>query len=460
MKKIISGIVILTVVLSLGLASCSKSSSSETSEPRTPISIAWLNMKPNDTIDPVTGITYKGSYAFKELLEKKIPEVSISFVAIPNENWIQKMETTLTTGEADIGWYTNQIQASKWFVDSRTMMANDPAFTEADFEKTFTEPAKFYTRYHTFDDPKNTGAIYGLPYDIGAYYIMYDKKLLEDWGITPPSQTATFDELLAIAQKTTGINPKTGKQNYGTYIQPRWSEWLGVGADIYHAISIPDMDINKLDIAKDVEYIKDSPEVLKYFTILQELIKCAPPGAVTQTGAENWLTPDNNIAVMFDTSKTQAYYSYVVANDKSVMDRFIPIYLPKGKQNVSGFPEVHHVAIAQTSKNQELAWKVIKTIATDKDVLNLIFTNYALGNVPALADTSGLEIMKDKFSNDRYQERLTSTFITDDYWYWRGPIQGVFSDLYVGKLTPEQARAKFYNDTVKWISDKKLQSGK
>ena len=458
MKRTISGVIILTLVLLTCFTACSKKEP-EASVPRTPISIAWLNMKPDDSIDPVTGITYKGSYAFKELLEKKIPEVSVSFVAIPNDNWIQKMETTLTSGEADIGWYTNQVQASKWFVDSRTFMQNDSSFSEADFEKTFTKPAKFYTRYHTFDDPKNTGAIYGLPYDIGAYYIMYDKKILDDWGVKYPSETPSFDELLEIARKTTGINPKTGKQTYGTYLQPRWSEWLGVGADIYHVINIPDMDINKLDIAKDVEYIKNSPEVLKYFTVLQELIKCAPPGAVTSTGAENWLTPDNDIAIMFDTSKTQVYYNYVMINDKSVMDRFVPMYLPKGKQGMSGFPEVHHVAVAQTSNKKELAWKVIKTIATDKDILNLIYANYAQGNVPALVDTTGLDIMKDKFTSDRYNERLTSSLITDDYWYWRGPIQGVFSNLFVGKLTPEQAREKFYNDTLKWIGDKKKQLG-
>lgn len=468
MKKLLSLVVAAAILI--GTTACSSSSLPSTNSSqaaskgqpveRTKISVAWLNLKPDDTVDPVTGLTYKGSYALKEILEEKIPEVSVSFVTIPNDNWIQKMETTLNSGEADVGWYTNQVQASKWFVDSREFMKKDPDFTEADFEKTFTDPAKFYTRYHTFDDPKNTGAIYGLPYVAGAYYIMYDKKLLEEWGITPPSQTPTFDELVAIAEKTTGINPKTGKQNYGCFILPRWSEWLGVGADLYHSISIPDMDITKLDKAKDVDYIKDSPEVLKYFDNLKKLIKSAPPGAVTNTGSENWFTPQNDIALMLVTDTAQQYYNYLMAKNTEVTDRFIPISLPKGKNGVSSFPEIHHVAVAKTSQKQDLAWKVIKTICTDKDVLNLIYANYSYGTVPALVDTSGINIMNDKFTSDRYKERLTGTFMTDDYWYWRGAIQGVFGDLFVNKLTSEQARQKFYDGTVKWINDKVKQSGK
>lgn len=440
-----------------GETASGKEISGEAGTEPTPIRIAWLGMMPDDTIDPVTGMTFKGSYALKELLEEKVPEASITFVTIPNDNWIQKMETVLTSGEADIGWYTNQVQASKWFTDCREFMKDDPDFTEEVFEKTFTEPAKFYTRYHTFDDPEHTGAIYGLPYDASAYYLMYDKQILEEWGVELPSQSPTFQELLDIAKKTTGINPKTGKQNYGCYILPRWSEWLGVGADLYHSISVPDMDINKLDIEKDVEYIKDSEAILTYFETLQTFIQYAPPGAVTGTGGENWLTPDNDIAVMLATDQVQLYYNYVMAGDTAVTDRFIPIYLPKGENGVSSFPEIHHVAVAQTSQNQELAWDVIKVLCTDKDVLNLIYANYAMGNVPVLADPSGLEIMNDKFTSDRYYERLESTFITDDYWYWRDSIRSVFSDLFAGTLTPEQARKNFYDGTIKWINDRKKQ---
>ena len=424
------------------------------------IRIAWNGLNPDDRVDPISGITYKGSYEFKELLEKKIPEVEIEFIQIPSDGWIQKMETTITAGEADIGWYTNQVMAAEWFVDHRDFMKNDPEFSEETFDKLFTEGAKKYTRYHSFDYPDQTGEIHGLPYDVGAYYIMYDKQILEEWGVAEPSQNPTFDELMEIIQATTGTNPVSGKENYGTYIRPFWCEWVGVGADLYHPIDIPDMDIDKLDIAKDVDYMKTSPEILDYFQMLLDMIECAPEGVTADTGHENWLTPDNNIAVMFDTSKTSPYYHHLLADNKEVTDRFIPIFLPKGEQGVSGFPEVHHVAVTKLANNKELCWEVVKAITTDTDVLNLIYKNHAVGVVPALIDTTGIDIMKDEFVQLRYNDRLNGTIITDDYWYWREPIQGVFGQLFVKELTAEQAREALHASVMEWINNKKSQLGK
>jgi len=471
-KRLLACMLVLIIVLSIILVGCGNNNSKGESSTgvsnsknanngkRELVRIAWLGLSPNDTVDPISGITFKGSYLFKELLEEKIPEAEIQFIEIPGTNWIQKMETTIKSGEADIGWYTNQVLAAEWFVDHRQFMAKDPEFTEETFEKLFIPVAKHYTRYHTFDFPDKAGAIYGLPYDVACYYIMYDKKLLEQWGVEPPSERPTFKELLEIASKTTGKNPVTGKQNYGGYIRTYWCEWLGVGADIYRPLSMSEMDISKLDISKYVDYVLESEEVLDYFQFLIDFIKYCPPGITSDSGKEKWLTPDNDIAVMLDTSATGVYYNHYLAGNKEVTDRFVPIFLPIGEQGVSGFPEVHHVAVTYNAKNPDLAWKVVKTIATDKDVLNLIFEHYSPSQVPALVDTSGLKIMEDKFAKARYEDRLQHSLITDDYWYWREPIQKVFGDLFVGKLTAEQARQQWHTNMMEWIENKKKQLGK
>ena len=453
MKRFLSMILVLTMVFSFVTIT------GASADDRTEIKIAWYTLNPKDTMDPVTGLVFKGSYALAELLEKKIPEAKITFIPIPADNWMQKMETVLVSGDADIGWFTNQAQIPNWLVDLREMMANDSEFTEETFEKTFTKAAVHYARYHTFTYPEHTGAIYGLPYDASSHYLMYDKVLFEQWGVEVPKQDATFAELLELAQKMTGINPVTGKQNYGCYILPRWTEWLGVGADLYHSISVPGMDINQFDMEKDVEYIKDSQAILDYFQLISDFLKCSPPGAPSGTGFENWMTPDNDIAIMLAAERTTEYYHYVMANETSVTDRFIPIFLPKGELGMSGFPEFHNIGIAQTSEHKDLAWKIVKTCCTDKEVLNFIFENYSAGAVPALADPTGLDIMNDPFTKARYEDRVTSTYITDDYWYWRDTIRGIFSEFFAGTLTPEEARQKFYDGVVKWIGDKQKQLG-
>lgn len=474
MKKFLSLVLVLVFASSI-LISCSSNTNTGTTSGTTnnsntsvagegktfdgTVRIAWLGMNPDDRVDPISGITYKGSYAFKDMLEEKLPGITIEFIQIPSDGWIQKMGTTIENGEADIGWYTNQIMAAEWFVDHRDFMKEDPEFTEETFEATFTEGAKQYTRYRSFDYPDFTDAIYGLPYDVGSYYIMYDKQLLEEWGVSEPSMNPSFDELMEIFQKTTGINPVSGKQNYGTYVRPYWSEWLGVGADLYHSVDIPDMNLDNLDIVKDVDYILDSPKILSYFKFMEQAIVSSPPGANADSGAEKWLTSDNDIALMLDTSKTQAYYNNLLAGNTEVTDRFKPIFLPKGEQGVSGFPEVHHVAVTKKATDPKLAWEVVKLIATDKDVLNLLYENYAMGTSPALVDASGIDIMSDEFAADRYQDRLDSTFITDDYWYWREPIQKVFNEFFVGDLTPETARTQLHTYVNEWITNKQKQIG-
>lgn len=425
------------------------------------VRIAWQGINEKDTMDPISGLIKKGFPDLVALIESKVPEARIEIVTIPNDGWIQKMETTLTSGEADIGWYTNQVLASQWFMDHREFMANDPEFTEETFEATFTEPAKQYTRYHTYDFPESAGAIIGLPYDQGCYWLMYDKLLFEQWGVEfPPVEELTYDKLLELAQKMTGPNPVTGEQNYGVYVKPYWCEWLGVGADLYHIIQDPAMDITKLDIAKDVDYIKDSPEVLKYFEQLAGFVKCAPAGAPAGTGNEKWLTEDNDIAIMLATDSTSQYMAHLMAENTDITDRFIPFMTINGEQGVSGFPEVHHVGVAKLATDKDLAWKVVKTICTDPDILNWLFENYAWGGVPALKDPSKINNMQKEFVGKRYEDRQTHTIITDDYWYWREPINKVFSSLFAGELTPEQARETFYNNVVEWVANKKAQLGK
>ena len=458
MKRMIFIVITALIAVSFVFSGGSKEPAQSAGSKGT-VRIAWLSLNPDDRIDPISGITYKGSYALKELLEKKIPGVKIEFVMIPSDNWIQKMETTILAGDADIGWYTNQVQAPNWFVDHRIFMAKDPKFSEADFEKTFTPGAKKYTRYGTFDFPDKTGEIYGLPYDASAYYIVYDSKLFQQWGVKPLSLKPTFDEIREAAQKMTGKNPVTGQDNYGIYLVARWSEWLGVGSDMYHVINIPGMDLRKLDIAKDVDYIKDSKTVLDYFQFLLDMLKCAPSGVTNETGFERFYTQDNNIGIMLDTSRTQVLYNYIAAGNKDVTSRFIPVLLPRTGTGATSFPEIHKVAVTKMAKDPALAWEVVKTICLDKDVLNLLYANYAFGNVPALMDTAGIDIMKDPFTAQRYEDRLTGTFITDDYWYWRDPIRSIFSSLFVGKLTAEQARTTLHDSVNTWITNKKKQLG-
>lgn len=422
------------------------------------IRIAWIGLMDKDTMDPLNGLTYLGGHALVTLMQEKMPGVKFEIVTIPDAGWIQAMETTIAAGEADLAFYTNQVMAPVWFTDHRAFMENDPEFTLDDFEATFTEGTKHYTRYHTYSYPDYAGAIYGLPAWAGGHFYMYDKTIFEQWGLEIPEGPVSYEELLALAQQMTGTNPVTGKQNYGAYVKPFQCEWMALGFDGYKTVKDEDMDILTFDSDTYVEYIKDSPELLQFFTVLKDFIACAPPGAASGTGNEKWMTDDNDVAIMLDYYSTNAYVKHLQGGNTAVTDRFVPFLYPISESGVSTFPEVGHFGVTATSPNKELAWEALKILTMDKEVLNLIYNNYSTNSVPALLDTEGIEIMSNPFFSERYENRLNHTWLTDDYWYVREPMSATLNTYFGGGMTPEQAREAFYNAVVDWVANRQLQA--
>lgn len=451
MKKLVSLLLALALLLSLA------SFTTALAEP-TLIRIAAQGIADNDTMDPISGMVTKGSAELEALLESKLDNVDIECVYVPGDAWIQTMEVLCTSGEVDMGWYTNQVLAGEWFYDNREFMAKDPVFTEEYFEANFTPIAKQYARYHTYDYPQYNGAIIGLPYDMSARWFMYDKTLFEQWGVElPAAEELTLPKLMELAKQMTGTNPVTGQQNYGCYIRPYWCEWLAVGMDVFKPLEDENMNIAEFDVAANVDYLAESQDALDYFTTLQGLIECCPPGAASGTGYENWFTEDNNIAIMLDVSHTTAYLSYQYAGLTDVTDRFIPIMPVPGKQGMYGFPEIHSFAVCKTTPHADLCWEINKLLATDTDILNWLFRNRAMEAVPALVNTEGIEIMNNEFSATLYQDRLEHSFLTDDYWHWREPTNALLSSFFTGGMSPEEARAQLHADIVKWIENKQSQ---
>ena len=77
------------------------------------------------TIDPISGIEKKGIGEFEAFLEEQIPEYDINLVSIPWDGWIQKMETLVTSGEVDVGFYTNQEAVPDWYIDLTDYLNED-----------------------------------------------------------------------------------------------------------------------------------------------------------------------------------------------------------------------------------------------------------------------------------------------------------------------------------------------
>jgi multiple sugar transport system substrate-binding protein len=445
--------------MGIGCSDDSQSANTSSSGNKKIVRVAYQGILDKDTIDPLSGITLKGKEALIEILKKKLPDIEVQIVTVPSVDWIQKTETLVKSGDVDVAWYTNQVQAADWFYDNTELLKNDKDVNLNTIKDIFIPAALEYVKYRSFDKPANTDQYYGFPIDMSNYMMTYDKQIFDDWGVQPPSENATYDELLAKAKQVTGKNPKTGKQNYGMFLKSFWLEWHSIGFNATHSIKAEGMKLANLNIKNDVDYMKDSPDVLKYFTYLSEAMKIAPKGIASGAGAEKFFTKDNDIAINMDAGTASTLLQYTYANKKDVIDRFKPIFMPLSKDGKQGFPEFHKVAITQKATDKQAAWEVVKKLTIDKEVVDFQIANYQTSGLPALKDTAGMKVMDLPINKKREDYHSKSIFVTDDYWYWRQPLQSVLTDLLAGKLTSEQAQSEFYTRTMKWIDDKKKQLG-
>lgn len=411
------------------------------------------------TIDPISGLETKGLPEFQEFLNEQIPDYNIEVKTIAWDGWIQSMEAMVTAGDIDVGFFTNQEAVPDWYADLTPYLEKDDEVNFDNLSDLYIESAVHYTTYKSFNHPEDTGNVYGLPMTVACNLITYDSKLFEEWGVEEPTEDMTFSELVDLAEKMTGTNPVTGKQNYGGYMYSSWTEWYSLCYNAIKPYLSDDMDINNMDMDEFVEYMKTSPELKEYFSDLIRLVDCCNPAVATGSGAENWLTGDNDIAINFDgNNHTKTYMQYVYADDTEMTDRYKALLIPTGDAG-EGFPEFFRFAIANNAKNGDVAWDVIKQLTTNKEIIDFYLKNYACDKLSCLKDISGISMMEDYDINvKRHDYQMENMFITDDYWYWRTPMQTVINQILSKQYTADEAVEAMYDGVNEWINNIKQQS--
>ena len=461
-KKIIIAMMVFLAVLPLA-AGGNKESSDTASSGKEVVRVLVPGLSEQRTVDPISGITTLGIPDFEALLNEKIPEYQIEIISIPWDGWIQKTEALVTSGQVDVGFFTNQEAIPGWYMDLTPYLENDPELNFENLDEYFIEPAVFYTTYKSFNYPEASGKVFGIPMTMACNYIIYDTQLFDEWGVPYPDENMSLSELVALSEQMTGTNPVTGKQNYGANLYPTWTEWYALSYDAVKPYTDEGggMLLSDMDMEEYIEYVKDSPEVLKYFEDLLKLVACSPAGITTGTGSEKFLTQDNDIAIQYDSNKwTGPYMKYVYAGNEDVTGRFKPLLVPSGPEmGMEGFPEFFRFAIAQKAKNPDAAWEVVKTLTTDKEIVDFYLTNYASDKCSCLLDVSGMPTMENEFNKARHDYQMEHLLITDDYWYWRTPLMSVLNDVLSGTVTAEQARQNLYEGMKTWVNNIKMQLG-
>ena len=150
---------------------------------------------------------------------------------------------------------------------------------------------------------------------------------------------------------------------------------------------------------------------------------------------------------------------YIYAKSTDVTDRFVPITIPTGKNGQQGFPEFFRLAVNKGAKDPDIAWEVVKSVTTNKEIVDFYLKNYASDKITALRDIEGMSMFEYEFNKFRHTKQLESVFITDDYWTWRVPLQDANNLLVSKEINAEQGRQKFYEGVVAWVENTKAQLG-
>lgn len=411
------------------------------------------------TIDPVSGLETKSLGELQEYMNQVIPDYNIEVKTVAWDGWIQSLEAMISSGEIDIGIYTNQEAIPGWYMDLTEYLSSDEEVNLDNLEEWYLDSAVDYLYYKSFNHPEATGNIYGLPISIACNIITYDSQLFEEWGVEEPSPDMTFSDLIDLCEQMTGTNPVTGKQNYGGYLFSTWMEWYALCYDAVKPYKDESgtMDINAFDTEEYIEYIKTSEEVRKWASDMIRLVDCCNPAVASGSGAENWLTEENDIAIMFDcNSHTRDYMSYVYAGDEEITGRYKTLMIPAGTYGES-FPEFYHYGITQNCNNADAAWEVLKFMCTDKEFIDFYLSNYAAEKISCLNDTEGMGIMSYDLNKERHAYQTEHLFVTDDYWNWRTAMQTVDNQILSKAYTVDEAVDALYKGVSDWVNNVKTQ---
>ncbi len=418
------------------------SNKAETSGEKVTLKVQWIgDFKLEDSTDPISGETRKGVKLLEEEFEKQHPDIDLEYIIMGWDDYQKKTQSMIMAGEADL-YQAPGIAA---------LAAQD-----------LLEPLQPYIDKDGFDlgvyiDGQIDGwkvvgvndsepQVYGLPLIADTRFIVYDKKIFDDWGVPYLSAQPTLEEVIECAKKMTGTNPVTGEQNYGVFHK---------GPDAGDTV----MNFNEYyggtwgtgNTAAEMVINFNTDTMIKAMETLVELNKYAPEGVMVNQGGELFGTEDNNIAI--NLRANPAVINNVEALGLS--DRYAVARLFINKEHgMGGMFAGSPIVMASNSKVKDAAWEYLKFTATD------FFAEYFWEN----QRNEGLPVIKNALKFDGIADDANMTAIMDTlqylwtprYVYRAGEARGILTtaveDVTLNGKSPAEVLAAAQKEVDEWIA--------
>lgn len=311
------------------------------------------SFKMDDTTDPISGAKTVGVHYLKEEFEKLYPGIDVEFILMGWDSYTQKTQTMLQADEVDV------VQAP-----GIALLA----------DQGLLEPLASYIDKDNFDlnvymdnqvegwmamGPDDTElSIYGLPFIADTRVIVYDKVLFDQWGVEYLSWQPTPEELYKKGAAMTGINPVTGKQNYGLIFKgAKYTSLTALGVAEYlggtwgTGFRYDEMTVNF-----------NSPEMVAGVEWMKSIIPFCPPGTMSRQGGEKQFTLENDIAINLHIGPGFLKTVEAMEFEDRIGVSSLWVHPTLG---VGGIFQGSPAAISANTKVKDLAWEWLKFTASD-----------------------------------------------------------------------------------------------
>lgn len=419
-KKVLA--LLLAAMMSLSLVACGGGGGKVSSEPVSAIAddseisgtikLQLIEYTVAPQQDTATGKDLEGYEAFFEReFGAKYPNVKWSIEEIPWDNSQQKGQVSLSTGEVDLantGAYASQYWYGGILRKIDDLLAADTEFDPLEVYANGIWENSFSIQSYEKD------ARFGLPAVMGQMYTIYDSQIFEDFGAEPLPEKPTPEDIIEAAKTCTGVNPRTGQQNYGLHFLANRSTdvFAFVALTYYTGATGGEGSIGK---PGEIKWDLNNDKMKKAFEYIGEYVKYTGPGFLQNQGNENFgkvvdLEPgvENTTAIVLDSATASIWARYLRdgKTDTTELDRFKAVY--NVGPNGIGWVAVDPIVMSAKVKDENLqaAWAAMKFLTNHE---TQVYEFEQIRNAPTLKDTSfipeeyeGMKIAMDIANNCQY----------------------------------------------------------
>jgi len=346
----------------------------------------FASVTENGAIDLVSGVQRPGYGEVIARWNELHPHVTLNIDALPWDNWQASLQTAALAGDVDVLVHAASIPD---IVEPLTgFLAADPSVNDA-------VSTLAWRRIADGGAFQSLTAL-GMSVAVNPVVVVVDMQIFEEWGVELPDVNWTLDDMLAVAEATTGINPETGAQNYGISLLPNNNVQQNF---IWAARAMDAQSISFGDSLLDSEINFNNPAVHQTLDFINALYQFASPDYIEGFDLEFTATENNNIAMYLNQSAFEEYNAIAAAG---LTDRFMFLPLPNIEGGVNeGRTSSHmgdwNMTIARNSENQDWAWEFIRFMVEDPFVQDWLVRVHQFPN-----NIAGLDAVRGSMSSQYF----------------------------------------------------------